>query len=594
MVAGEPVVVNAGAERAVLNLLDDVRGRRVDELAAVRDAAAGDVDCVLAGTGLDGATPVDVLRAVRAVDAELPVVVWPDDVDGDAARAAVSHDATAYLPDADVETVGERVRASVDAPNADRPHEQLRAAVESVHDQVFVLDDDATLSLVTDTLAARIGRRREALLGAGLDALLSPDGVARGLALVNDLLAGADGASYETELAPADGDPVPVEVELSLLGGESTFDGIVGVVHDRTEIERTRRELEAARERFSYLFEHIPDAVVETEYVDGEPIVRGVNPAFEELFGYDPDAVVGESLDDYVMTQDMRAEANEVDRRTRAGEEFVDRVRRWTADGIRDFLIRSVPYATNGDAVRAYFIYTDVTERTERERRLSVLTNVLRHNLRTEMNLVLGHADAILERYPNDDVKDLVAELRRSAETVVDMGETARDIEALVERTWGTDQSVDLVGLVEGVASRLAESHPRATVRTDLPESAAVRGDEAIERAVHELVENAVVHHGGDPSVEVTVRRVDEKWTDLRVADDGPGIPTFERELVSGQRDVSQLEHGNGLGLWIARWTAESLGGSLTLLDREPRGTVARLRLRAAQQAATGTRLRQS
>ncbi|WP_218055098.1 GAF domain-containing protein, partial [Haloparvum sedimenti] len=42
--------------------------------------------------------------------------------------------------------------------------------------------------------------------------------------------------------------------------------------------ERLRRE----RDRFSALFENIPDAAVAYEYVDDEPVVRQVNPAFEE------------------------------------------------------------------------------------------------------------------------------------------------------------------------------------------------------------------------------------------------------------------------------------------------------------------------
>jgi PAS domain S-box-containing protein len=470
MVPGESVVVVAGAETSPVSLLgDDVAAREVtglDELeATVRGGRGG---CVLVGSDLDGATPTDVLRAVRDVDGSLPVVVWPATVDADSATAAVRYDATEYLPGADPSVVAEHLRSA--------------------------LGDD----------------------------------------------------------------------------------------RERSEIARTRRELETARERFSYLFEHIPDAVVETEYVDGEPVVRNVNAAFEDVFGYDPDDVVGSSLNEYVLTEERAAGGSEIDRRTMAGEEVVERVRRRTADGVRDFLLRSVPYRTDTDTVRGFAIYTDVTERTERERRLSVLTNVLRHNLRTDMNIVLGQADAILELDPDPAVVERVEALRRSAETVVDMGETAGDIESLVEWNWGTERSVDLVDLVDDVVWRVDKEHPEATFELELPERAPVRGDEAIERAVHELVENAVVHHDGEPTVTVSVERTGGEWVELRVVDDGPGIPRFERELVTGDREVSQLDHGSGLGLWIAHWTAESLGGSLALLDAEDGGTVARLRLQAA------------
>ncbi|WP_225307825.1 MULTISPECIES: PAS domain-containing protein [unclassified Haloarcula] len=44
---------------------------------------------------------------------------------------------------------------------------------------------------------------------------------------------------------------------------------------------------ETAATRFEALFEHTDDAVAEAEFVDGEPIIRVVNPAFVELFGVD-------------------------------------------------------------------------------------------------------------------------------------------------------------------------------------------------------------------------------------------------------------------------------------------------------------------
>ncbi len=60
----------------------------------------------------------------------------------------------------------------------------------------------------------------------------------------------------------------------------------------------------------------------------------------------------------------------------------------------------------------------------------------------------------------------------------------------------------------------------------------------------------------------------------VTVTDRGPGFPELQRELVHENRAESPLEHGNGLGLWLARWITESYGGTLRLPETPDGATV--------------------
>jgi hypothetical protein len=42
---------------------------------------------------------------------------------------------------------------------------------------------------------------------------------------------------------------------------------------------------ESAIDRYQHLIEHVQDAVVEFELVDGEPVVREINQSFVDVFG---------------------------------------------------------------------------------------------------------------------------------------------------------------------------------------------------------------------------------------------------------------------------------------------------------------------
>ncbi|MFB6156422.1 MAG: ATP-binding protein [Haloferacaceae archaeon] len=63
----------------------------------------------------------------------------------------------------------------------------------------------------------------------------------------------------------------------------------------------------------------------------------------------------------------------------------------------------------------------------------------------------------------------------------------------------------------------------------------------------------------------------------VTVADDGPGIPEDELAAITAGEETS-LSHGSGLGLWLATWGADALGGDLSFADRNP-GTVVTLRV---------------
>ena len=105
-----------------------------------------------------------------------------------------------------------------------------------------------------------------------------------------------------------------------------------------------------------HLIEHIQDAVVAFELVDEDPIVRGVNEAFVEQFGYPREEVLGTDLNERIVPPWCREEAAELDRRTAGGEINYQRVRRQTVSGLREFLYRAVPYTDIGDVVDGYAV----------------------------------------------------------------------------------------------------------------------------------------------------------------------------------------------------------------------------------------------
>ncbi|GAA3221323.1 HAMP domain-containing sensor histidine kinase [Actinocorallia longicatena] len=126
--------------------------------------------------------------------------------------------------------------------------------------------------------------------------------------------------------------------------------------------------------------------------------------------------------------------------------------------------------------------------------------------------------------------------------------------------------------LAERVAARAAARTPRLDISTDLAECL-VHGDpDALERAVANLVDNAV--KWSPPGGGVTVR-VDGHGT-LRVTDQGPGIAATDLPYIFDRfyrSPEARSLTGSGLGLAIVRQIAETHGGTVTVRTREEGGT---------------------
>lgn len=142
----------------------------------------------------------------------------------------------------------------------------------------------------------------------------------------------------------------------------------IGLATDVTDNKREQSRLNA-------LFQNSVDAIVFAEYIDGKPVIRDVNTAFEATFGCEAEEVEGEPVDDIVLPDgsDSDAQAAELNRRIAAGERVTEEVRRKTTAGVREFLLQSTPLDPGESGHHTFAIYSDITQRKAYERALQGL-----------------------------------------------------------------------------------------------------------------------------------------------------------------------------------------------------------------------------
>mgnify|MGYP006276903861 FL=1 len=224
-------------------------------------------------------------------------------------------------------------------------------------------------------------------------------------------------------------------------------------------------------------------------------------------------------------------------------------------------------------------VLRDVTDRSAYEQRLQVANRVLRHNLRNDMNVVHGLAERI-ESDEADDPAAVAARIQSKVDGVVETSEKVREMTRIEPSSGDEAEPVDVGTVAEEVVTQFDTED--ATVERSLSRSrAAITDEAALTTALGNLLENAVEHNDCDePWVRLSVEE-DEGTVRLRVDDDGPGIPEEEREVLRREAETP-LKHSQGLGLWLASWSARAAGGELTIESTGPDGTTVRIELPAA------------
>jgi PAS domain S-box len=359
--------------------------------------------------------------------------------------------------------------------------------------------------------------------------------------------------------------------------------------HVEETLDRIRADeaLRTERDHLLALFSNVPDPAIAYDYVDGEPIVHRVNDAFEETFAYDADRVVGESVDDYIVppSDEAEAEAVELNERLQCGENVRREVTRETADGLRHFILHVVPIRLDAENVSGYAIYTDVTERREREaalrrqnERLDEFASIVSHDLRNPLSVAEGYVTLANETGEIAHLEKTLEALDRMDELVGDLLSLARQGEAV-----GETEPVSIEAIARDAWESVDTDGIELVVDGDVTiDASPTRTRELLENVFRNSVEHGRRSSGGNDGGDgkpLTVRvgdtafRGDDGTTGsgFFVEDNGCGIPEGERDRVF-ESGFTTEEGGTGLGLAITKRIADAHDWQVRALTGESGG----------------------
>jgi PAS domain S-box-containing protein len=316
------------------------------------------------------------------------------------------------------------------------------------------------------------------------------------------------------------------------------------------------------------------------------PVVYA-NAAFERITGYPVEEVMGRNCR---FLQGPETDEETVAALRQAIEEdypITVEIRNYREDGTPFWNEVTVAPLRDDEGTVTHYVgfQRDVTDRREaethleRERdRLAVLNQIVRHDIRNDMAVVLGWGERLRESVEGDDEHTLERMLNAATHTS-ELTKAVRDLAETIGAEDPALTAVDLGALLRSEVERVRasfdyRSEPVSVSVEEVPEGVTVRATSLLSSVFGNLLDNAVFHNDTEHvEIDVGVEEREETVV-VRVADNGPGVPDERKRSVFGRGERGLESPGSGLGLYLVDNLVDTYGGAVWVEDNDPEGAV--------------------
>ena len=440
---------------------------------------------------------------------------------------------------------------------------------------VLALAPDGVIRAVNEAALSIFGYAEEALLGQHLDMLLpqelQPGHTAHSAWFFASSAAQDKGESWKASGRRVDGRRVPVEIRLGSTGsGDGTR--TIAFITDMSRCSQPGALFEA-------IIAALPIALVMT---DAAGTIELTNRMLETMFGYGPQALMGQQLDILLLPRQAELPEGKLKaprfRAMREGREAIGRRRSG-----KEFPVEIALSEIQHESCTSFLaLITDISIHKKLEHaleqanaNLEEFTYIASHDLRSPLRGIADLLEWIKEDLdPSQVTPTIEANFGRAKQRI---SRSERMIEDLLTYAQASTHStrqemVNPRALLEEVLES-ANIPEGFEVTIEAEQGSFVTHKTPLQTALRNLLDNAVKHHGGSSGrIRCSVREASQYYV-FAVDDDGQGVPRLERERIFKlfHRASSKAE-GHGIGLSVTRRMVASHGGKLVLEDRSVLG----------------------
>jgi two-component system CheB/CheR fusion protein len=343
-------------------------------------------------------------------------------------------------------------------------------------------------------------------------------------------------------------------------------------------LEVQRRESEAERDRVQVILDNLTDGVLVVNE-RGEPVLS--NETFQAMFGASGESFRPEDAMGRPLTEDLRLQD-----RVAAGEAFTSEFLLTGPDGNRNWYEAMGQPVEDASGERlGIIIIRNITDRSLRALQDEFLA-LASHELRTPLTSLSGSLQMLQRRLADSGDERMIRQLDVARIQTRQLTALIRDLVDVVRLQTGRlvldTVQTDLRTIIRDAADASEPITQGKPIELDLPDEPLVASVDPnrLSQVLMNLINNAVTHAPETDKVEIRLRAAGNQ-AEIRVCDNGPGVPEEERERIFARfsqlgQGSSQRNHrdGLGLGLYIAREIVVAHGGTITVESDDQPGAI--------------------
>ena len=351
----------------------------------------------------------------------------------------------------------------------------------------------------------------------------------------------------------------------------------VGIHLDVTERKEYEETLEQTREELRQIIDLVPDLLF---VKDEDGVYVLANETTADAYGLEPAAVEGKTEPEIIPDADESADFRADDRRViESGEPLeIPEEELTTADGETKLLrTTKIPFTVAGRDEAAVLGYArDITDLKAYERQLeaqrdnlNILNQIVRHDIRNNLNVVVGYAE-FLEDHVDDDGEEYLESVLNAAREAIDITTSAREVTELLLQAETDLSRTNLQRVLQHRVDDVQSSDRNALVTTvgaisDTP----VLADDMLGSVFRNLLQNAILHNDAAvPEIRLSTTEFADRVR-VSIADNGPGIPDERKDGIFDEGARGMDSDGTGLGLYLVRTLVNRYDGDVWVEDNE-------------------------
>jgi len=200
---------------------------------------------------------------------------------------------------------------------------------------------------------------------------------------------------------------------------------------------------------------------------------------------------------------------------------------------------------------------------------LQLISRILRHDITNNLSVIYSAMRLYNKEKNPDYIQEIPVQVEKSFELIKKLSKVA-----YLVRQEHFNEDINIINALKKVTS----TYRNINIEIESDNEVFVHADFMLESVFDNLISNAV-KHGKAEKIKIVIKSENDDVI-IDVIDFGKGIPNTFKDKVFDESFMYGASGNTGLGLFIVKKAVENYGGSVSLRDNSPQGTIFTLKLK--------------